>query len=50
MADILPSKFFTHPGPSPHAATAELRAKCPVHRINIPPARAGVRGSREQGR
>lgn len=37
MPDILPPEFFTHPGPSPHAATAELRAKCPVHRINIPP-------------
>lgn len=37
MTDILPSEFFTDPGPSPHAATTELRSKCPVHRINIPP-------------
>lgn len=37
MPDILPSEFFTHPGPSPHAATAELRARCPVHRIDVPP-------------
>lgn len=37
MSEILPSEFFTNPGPSPHAATAELRSKCPVHRINIPP-------------
>ena len=37
MPDILPSEFFTHPGPDPHTATAELRSQCPVHRINIPP-------------
>ncbi|MDI5961324.1 cytochrome P450 family protein [Streptantibioticus silvisoli] len=37
MTDILPSEFFTDPGPSPHAATTELRSRCPVHRINIPP-------------
>ncbi len=34
---MLPTEYFTHPGPSPHAATTELRAKCPVHRINVPP-------------
>lgn len=37
MSDIIPAEFFTDPGPSPHAATAELRAKCPVHRIDNPP-------------
>jgi cytochrome P450 len=37
MPDMLPSEFFTNPGPSPHAATAELRSRCPVHRINVPP-------------
>jgi cytochrome P450 len=37
MSDVLPSEFFTHPGPSPHAAITELRAKCPVHRIDYPP-------------
>jgi cytochrome P450 len=37
MSDILPSEFFTNPGPSPHAATTELRSKCPVHRIDVPP-------------
>ncbi len=37
MSDIIPSEFFIDPGPSPHAATAELRSKCPVHRINVPP-------------
>ncbi|MEV5431656.1 cytochrome P450 [Streptomyces sp. NPDC052701] len=36
MSDILPSEFFTHPGPNPHAVTAELRAQCPVHRIDVP--------------
>ncbi|MGH4036099.1 cytochrome P450 family protein [Actinomycetota bacterium Odt1-20B] len=33
----LPAEFFTDPGPSPHAANAELRSKCPVHRIDYPP-------------
>ncbi|MFD9354830.1 cytochrome P450 [Streptomyces sp. NPDC060031] len=33
----MPSEFFTDPGPSPHAATAEFRSKCPVHRIDYPP-------------
>lgn len=37
MTDVLPSEFFTSPGRSPHAANAELRSKCPVHRINYPP-------------
>lgn len=37
MSDMLPTEFFTNPGPSPHAATAKLRSKCPVHRINVPP-------------
>jgi hypothetical protein len=37
MSDILPTEFFTSPGPSPHAATAQLRSACPVHRIDIPP-------------
>ncbi|GAA1090465.1 cytochrome P450 [Kitasatospora arboriphila] len=37
MSDVLPPRFFTDPGPSPHAATAELRAACPVHRIDYPP-------------
>jgi cytochrome P450 len=37
MPDVLPSEFFTHPGPYPHAATAELRSRCPVHRIDVPP-------------
>jgi cytochrome P450 len=37
MPDTLPSAFFTDPGPSPHAATAQLRSKCPVHRIDYPP-------------
>lgn len=37
MSDVIPSEFFTHPGPYPHTATAELRSKCPVHRIDVPP-------------
>ncbi|MGF1425943.1 cytochrome P450 family protein [Kitasatospora sp. LaBMicrA B282] len=37
MTDTLPAEFFTAPGASPHEATAELRAKCPVHRIDYPP-------------
>ncbi len=37
MTDMLPSEYFTDPGPSPHAATTELRSQCPVHRINVPP-------------
>lgn len=37
MSDVIPTEFFTDPGPSPHAATAELRSACPVHRINNPP-------------
>ncbi len=37
MSDIIPSEYFTNPGPFPHTATAELRSKCPVHRINVPP-------------
>ncbi|TDP89931.1 cytochrome P450 [Labedaea rhizosphaerae] len=36
-SDVLPTEFFTDPGPSPHAAIAELRARCPVHRIDVPP-------------
>jgi cytochrome P450 len=34
---MLSSEFFTNPGPYPHAATAEVRSKCPIHRINVPP-------------
>ncbi len=34
---VLPAQYFIDPGPSPHAATAELRAQCPVHRIDNPP-------------
>ncbi len=37
MSDILPAEYFINPGPDPHTATAELRAKCPVHRIDVPP-------------
>ncbi|MBT2407843.1 MULTISPECIES: cytochrome P450 [unclassified Streptomyces] len=37
MPDVIPTEFFTNPGPSPHGNTAELRSKCPVHRINVPP-------------
>ena len=37
MSDILPTEYFTNPGPCPHTQTAELRSKCPVHRINVPP-------------
>jgi len=37
MTKKLPTEFFTDPGPFPHAATAELRSKCPVHRIDVPP-------------
>lgn len=37
MSNMLPSEFFTDPGPSPHAATAELRSRCPVHPIDYPP-------------
>lgn len=37
MTDVLPPEFFTDPGPSPHAATTELRSRCPVHPINYPP-------------
>ncbi|WNV87741.1 cytochrome P450 [Umezawaea sp. Da 62-37] len=37
MTDVLPTEFFTSPGPSPHGATAEIRSRCPVHRIDYPP-------------
>ena len=37
MADVLPTTFFTHPGHSPHAETTELRSRCPVHRMDVPP-------------
>ena len=37
MSDIIPTEFFTSPGPSPHANAAELRSRCPVHRIDVPP-------------
>ncbi|MCX4474582.1 cytochrome P450 [Micromonospora sp. NBC_01655] len=37
MSDVLPTEYFTNPGPTPHAATAELRSNCPVHRIDVPP-------------
>lgn len=37
MSDMIPTEFFTDPGPSPHAAAAELRSRCPVHRIDVPP-------------
>jgi cytochrome P450 len=37
MTDVLPSQYFIDPGPSPHALTAQLRAQCPVHRIDNPP-------------
>ncbi|MDT0263823.1 MoaD/ThiS family protein, partial [Jatrophihabitans lederbergiae] len=37
MTDVLPAEYFIDPGPSPHAATAKLRAQCPVHRIDNPP-------------
>jgi cytochrome P450 len=35
--EALPPEFFTAPGPNPHAGYAELRATCPVRRINHPP-------------
>jgi cytochrome P450 len=37
MSDVIPTEFFTNPGPSPHAEAAQLRSQCPVHRINVPP-------------
>jgi cytochrome P450 len=37
MTEVLPPEFFTTPGPSPHAATAEIRSRCPVQRIDYPP-------------
>jgi hypothetical protein len=36
-SEVLPTEFFTDPGPSPHAAISRLRAQCPVHRLNVPP-------------
>lgn len=40
MSDIIPTEFFTAPGPSPHARAAELRSACPVHRMDVPPGAA----------
>lgn len=37
MPEKIPTEFFIDPGPSPHAATADLRARCPVHPIDVPP-------------
>ncbi|MFI2203090.1 cytochrome P450 [Streptomyces sp. NPDC020192] len=35
--DVIPTEFFTDPGPNPHVAAAEYRSRCPVHRIDVPP-------------
>ncbi|MEV0938798.1 cytochrome P450 family protein [Micromonospora wenchangensis] len=37
MTEVLPTTYFTDPGDSPHAATTELRSRCPVHRMDVPP-------------
>lgn len=37
MTHVIPTQFFTQPGPNPHAAAAEYRSRCPVHRIDVPP-------------
>jgi cytochrome P450 len=37
MPDIVPSEFFVKPGHDPHSLGAELRARCPVHKIDYPP-------------
>jgi cytochrome P450 len=36
-ADVLPPEFFNAPTTDPHVQNAELRAQCPVRKINHPP-------------
>ncbi|MFJ1767387.1 cytochrome P450 [Amycolatopsis sp. NPDC088138] len=36
MSEPLPTEFILKPGPDPHPANAELRSRCPVHKVDYP--------------
>jgi len=37
MSESVPAEFIINPGANPHAANEQLRAQCPVHKIDYPP-------------